>query len=165
MWASCCICIQKQRHSYIGSEIPRHFYHPRELRESITGPNVRSTALFHRCANSDRDLFPNMGSLIWEKFKVENIGIYCLAQFEQCIFKKKKTMYLKDFNENSCCIDHASLICLFNEFNMITLSLLSLVKKIQHRLNINNSWESKCQHVLMELISMIYGHKRIFWFR
>ena len=106
MWVSRSICIQKQRYAhtwYISSEIPWHFYHPRELRDSITGPNVRSTALFHRCANSERDLFPKMGSLTWKKFKAETIRIYCLVLFELYpkTFQRKMIAVLKIIQTSS----------------------------------------------------------------
>lgn len=52
----------------LGEEL-RFFYHPRELRYSITGRNVLSTDLFHRCANSDRNSLPNIGSLVCRRLK------------------------------------------------------------------------------------------------
>lgn len=54
------------------------YYHPDELRDSITGRSVWSTALFQRCANSARDLLPNIGSLICRILKAQTIRIYIL---------------------------------------------------------------------------------------
>lgn len=47
---------------HISAVLQGNFYHPRELRDSIKGPNVRSTVVFHKCAISKPDLFSSIGS-------------------------------------------------------------------------------------------------------
>lgn len=78
----------------------KHLYHPRELKDSIKGPNVWSTVLFHKCAHSERDFFPNMGSLTCCSIKDEGLqSKVCSANYE---FQSTKQLVCPLFDNLSC---------------------------------------------------------------